>query len=94
MARPRPLVPPVITTREALRSTGADGPEIVASIGRLWCTALEASRPNRFERTYPTTRTSWGQPQPSATRPAHILAVSRSGTSMTVIPPRYSVVSV
>ena len=43
---------------------------------------------------YLMTRTSWGQPHPSAILPAHILAVSRSGTSMMVIPPRYSVVSV
>ena len=42
---------------------------------------------------YLMTRTSWGQPHPSATLPAHILAVSRSGTSMIVIPPRYSAVS-
>ena len=56
--------------------------------------ASPSGSPPPSRDAYLISRTSCGHPQPSATLAAHSFASSRVATSMTVMPPRCSVVSV
>ena len=74
------------------RARTAATPPRTGSASRAASPTGSRSRPSG-RRCYLISRTSCGHPHPSAILPAHIFAVSRSGTSTIVIPPRYSVVS-
>lgn len=69
--------------------TGRLGGTCLTARGRL----LPGEVYETVSGTAPKRRTSCGQPQPSATLAAHILAVSSSGTRTTQKPPRNSLVS-